>query len=77
MRHPFDADSKGDITMSAAITTTAKSSALDSTGRFLVFASPLVTGFRGAPLALSASQKTGKRKESTRRNWAKRRAYQA
>ncbi len=74
MRHISDADQKGDLSMSSA---TVKASALDYNGRLLVFAPPLVSGFRGAPLALSAGSKSAKRKPSTRRNWAKRRAYGA
>jgi hypothetical protein len=63
--------------MSTALSNPIKSSALDDNGYPLVFAPPLVTGFRGAPLALSVGNKTSKRKQLTRRNWAKRRAYEA
>lgn len=79
MRHPFDADNKGDPAMSAAFTTAsgAKASVLDGKGRMLVFAPPLVTGFRGAPLALSLNHKTARNRQPMRRNIAKRRAYGA
>ncbi|MGL4637354.1 MAG: hypothetical protein ACRCWF_15335 [Beijerinckiaceae bacterium] len=55
--------------------TAMKPSVCDQNGRPLVFAPPLLTGFRGAPLALSSATKALKRKSSPRRNWAKRRAY--
>jgi hypothetical protein len=80
-----NADHKGDFPMSTAVSTAAsfvpsnsvKSSALDANGYPLVFAPPLVAGFRGAPLALSAGNRPSMRKQLTRRNWAKRRAYAA
>ncbi|MFM9975957.1 MAG: hypothetical protein ACKVON_15455 [Beijerinckiaceae bacterium] len=54
-----------------------KSSAIDANGRLLVFAAPLIAGFRGSPLALSGSKVSAKRWSAGRKNWAKRRAYGA
>jgi hypothetical protein len=61
--------------MMTATNAAVKSTVCDQNGMPLVFAPPLLTGFRGAPLALSAASKMVKRKTSSRRNWAKRRAY--
>ena len=53
----------------------AKAASLDAHGRLLVFAAPLVAGFRGAPLALSAAHSIRTGKNAPRKNWAKRRAF--
>lgn len=56
----------------------AKAAAFDAQGRLLVFAAPLIAGFRGAPLALAAGKAIRRSKGmATRKNWAKRRAYGA
>ncbi len=53
----------------------AKSQAFDASGRLLVYAPPLLAGFRGAPLALSRGKAALRPKSGLRRNWARRRAY--
>jgi hypothetical protein len=53
----------------------AKAQAFDASGRLLVYAPPLLAGFRGAPLALSRGKAALRPKSGQRRNWARRRAY--
>ncbi len=53
----------------------AKSQAFDASGRLLVYAPPILAGFRGAPLALSGGKAVRRPKSGLRRNWARRRAY--
>ena len=55
----------------------AKSAAFDERGRLLVYAPPILAGFQGAPLALSSGKAARRPKPSQRRNWARRRAYDA
>jgi hypothetical protein len=55
----------------------AKSRAVSANGRLLVFAAPIMAGFRGSPLALSNGKVSAKRFAAERKNWAKRRAYGA
>jgi len=52
-----------------------KSAAFDARGRLLVYAPPLMAGFRGAPLALSRGAAISRARSLPRRNWARRRAY--
>jgi hypothetical protein len=51
--------------------------AIGANGRLLVFAAPIMAGFRGSPLALSNGKVSAKRFATERKNWAKRRAYGA
>lgn len=51
--------------------------ALSPNGEILVFAPPIILGFIGAPLALSASLNRRRPKSPAGKNWAKRRAYHA
>jgi hypothetical protein len=51
--------------------------AFDAKGHLLVFAAPIIAGFHGAPLALATGKRIRLAKASDRRNWAKRRAYEA
>jgi hypothetical protein len=66
---------RGDNEMPMSLLQGAKASAFDANGRLLVYAAPLVTGFIGAPLALSAGRPLRRPKAQQRKNWAKRRAY--
>jgi hypothetical protein len=65
----------GDTSMPTSQTATVKPSALARNGRLLVFAPPLMMGFRGCPLALSNGKVSVKAKSNVKRNWAKRRAF--
>jgi hypothetical protein len=66
---------KGEFDMPALAIQSAKSNSVDVHGRLLVFAAPLVAGFHGAPLALSAANSIRRAKNTPRKNWAKRRAF--
>jgi hypothetical protein len=68
---------QGEFEMSTPAMNSTKIEAVDGRGRLLVFAAPLVAGFRGAPLALSAANSTRRGKITPRKNWAKRRAFGA
>jgi hypothetical protein len=50
---------------------------LGPNGQILVYAPPILIGFIGAPLALADSQPRRRLRGLTRKNWAKRRAYDA
>ena len=63
--------------MSAQGMQSIKSGAIGRNGRLLVFAAPIMAGFRGSPLALSNGKVSAKRFAAERKNWAKRRAYEA
>jgi hypothetical protein len=63
--------------MAAQLVQNVKPSAIGRNGRLLVFAAPIMAGFRGSPLALSSGKVSAKRFASERKNWAKRRAYEA
>jgi hypothetical protein len=65
----------GEVSMPVSVTANVKPSALASNGRLLVFAPPLMMGFRGCPLALSNGKVSVKAKTGVKRNWAKRRAF--
>jgi hypothetical protein len=45
-------------------------------GQILVYAPPILIGFLGAPLALADSLPKRRLRHLTRKNWAKRRAYE-
>jgi hypothetical protein len=66
---------KGEARMSSTQYANVKPSAIAENGRLLVFAPPLMMGFRGCPLALSKGKINVKAKSSVRRNYAKRRAF--
>jgi hypothetical protein len=66
---------RGDVLMPAMTYANVKPSAIAENGRLLVFAPPLMMGFRGCPLALSNGKVSVKAKASVRRNYAKRRAF--
>jgi hypothetical protein len=66
---------KGETSMPMTQYANVKPSAIAENGRLLVFAPPLMMGFRGCPLALSNSKIKMKTKPSVRRNYAKRRAF--
>jgi hypothetical protein len=68
---------EGEYDMPALAIHGNKSTSVDDYGRLLVFAAPLVVGFRGAPLALSAANSIRRDKNTPRKNWAKRRAFVA
>jgi hypothetical protein len=70
-----DMPRQGDKEMPMSMLQGAKASAFDANGRLLVYAAPLVTGFIGAPLALSTGRPLRRPKSQQRKNWAKRRAY--
>jgi hypothetical protein len=65
----------GDQKMPAIKSLTIKPGYTAGNGRMLCFAPPLMTGFRGCPLALSSSKVSAKAKNGVRRNFAKRRAF--
>jgi hypothetical protein len=67
----------GEFDMPAFAIQSAKATSVDAHGRLLVFAAPLVAGFHGAPLALSAANSIRRAKNTPRKNWAKRRAFVA
>jgi hypothetical protein len=50
-------------------------SLLSPEGELLVYAPPILIGFRGAPLELADAQPKRRTPRPARRNWAKRRAY--
>jgi hypothetical protein len=65
----------GEFDMPAFAIQSAKAANVDGHGRLLVFAAPLVVGFHGSPLALSAANSIRRAKNAPRKNWAKRRAF--
>jgi hypothetical protein len=50
---------------------------LSAEGQLLVYAPPILIGFLGAPLALADNLPKRRLRGSSRKNWAKRRAYGA
>jgi hypothetical protein len=72
---PWSEPHLGEASMPANNAINVKPSALTRNGRLLVFAPPLMMGFRGCPLALSNGKVSVKNKSGVKRNWAKRRAF--
>jgi hypothetical protein len=66
---------RGEVSMPMTQYANVKPSAIAENGRLLVFAPPLMMGFRGCPLALSNGKVSVKTKSGIKRNWAKRRAF--
>jgi hypothetical protein len=70
-------DSAASATEDDMATTRINPDLLSADGDILVFAPPILIGFRGAPLALADSLPKRRLKGGSKKNWAKRRAYGA